>query len=48
MTGVSKDSEQAVTLAFKSSVRVERDNVQVHPQLLFLFSVPDKRQVSGQ
>ena len=35
MTGVSKGSEQAVTLALKSSVRIESDNVQVHPQLLF-------------
>ena len=35
MTGVSKGSEQADTLALKSSVRIESDNVQVHPQLLF-------------
>ena len=34
MTGVSKGSEQAVSLALKSSVRIESDNVQVHPQLL--------------
>ena len=34
MTGVSKGSEQADTLALKSSVRIESDNVQVHPQLL--------------
>jgi len=34
MTGVSKGSEQAVNLALKSSVRIESDNVQVHPQLL--------------
>ena len=34
MTGVSKWSEQAVSLALKSSVRIESDNVQVHPQLL--------------
>ena len=35
MAGVSKGIEQAVTLALKSSVRIESDNVQVHPQLLF-------------
>ena len=34
MTGVSKWSEQAVSLALKSSVRIESVNVQVHPQLL--------------
>ena len=34
MTGVSKRSEQAVSFALKSSVRIESDNVQVHPQLL--------------
>jgi len=29
-----KGSEQAVTLASKSPVRTESDNVQIHPQLL--------------
>ena len=31
-----KQSEQAVTLASKSSVRIESDNLQVDPQFLFL------------
>ena len=35
MAGVSKWSEQADTLALKSSVRIESDNVQVHLPLLF-------------
>jgi len=35
MTGVSKGSKQAVSLALKSSVRIASDNVQVHLQLLF-------------
>ena len=30
-----KGSEQAVTLASKSSVKIKSDNVQVHPQLMF-------------
>ena len=48
MTGVSKGSEQAVTLALKSSVRVESDNVQVHPQPLFLtvFQIRDGSRVN--
>ena len=29
-----KGSEQAVTLASKSPIRIESDNVQTHPQLL--------------
>ena len=35
MTGVSKGSEQPVSLALTSSVKIESDNVQVHLQLLF-------------
>ena len=35
VTGVSKGSEQAVSLALTSSVRIESDKVQVHLQLPF-------------
>ena len=35
MTGVSKGSEQSVTLALSFSVRIESDKVQLHPQLLY-------------